>query len=443
MPPIIALIGCIVFVSWLLLIERQRNPAASYALWVPTFWMLICGSKPVARWFESGSLSSDGGAAAGSPLDRLVLSILILLALLVLFRRKIEWSRFLKNNFWLIFLYLYLGFSILWSDHPSVSMRRWIRILGAIPVALVVLSERSPLEALESVLRRCAYVLVPFSLLTVKYFPLYGVVFNRWSGQRMWIGVAVQKNGLGQLCGFSAFIIIWAFLRERRAGGLSKNRPQTFADGLVFAIAVFLLVGPGGCYSATSIGILIVGIASLLLLYQMENRVRHMVTYLVCAVVVVMLCLYFTASLMPAVTSVFGRDESFTGRTDIWRLGFEVAARHPILGRGFGGYWGFENEISEAFRVTEGHNGFLDVYIELGMVGIVILFGFLLSFYVRVRRELNHAFDWAVFGICFLVMLLINSYTESNYLKTSSYLWNITVFLTVVFSAPCLHKSGG
>ena len=80
MPPKLVLIGCIVFVIWLLRIEQKRNPIASHALWLPTFWLLIMGSRPVGAWFMHGS-QSGGSDAAGSQLDRLGLNSLILIAL--------------------------------------------------------------------------------------------------------------------------------------------------------------------------------------------------------------------------------------------------------------------------------------------------------------------------------------------------------------------------
>ena len=425
----------------LLRIERERNPEASGALWVPTSWLLLCGSKPLGKWFGSDAiLASVGSEEAGSPYDRLVLSILIILALLILYRRKIEWSWILKDNFWLILLFLYLGYSILWSDFPFVSFKRWMRLCGAIPIAMVVLSERSPVKALESVFRRCAYVLIPFSLLLIKYFPNFGVGYSP-EGTKMWVGVASQKNSLGVICALSAFLIIWTFLRERRAGAFLKIRSQAFADGLVLAIAVFLLRGFRGAYPATAVGFLIVGIASLLLLYRMKNNVRHMATFLVLMVAVGLLCLSFADSLVLTVTSVFQRNETFTGRSDIWRMVLGVASRNPLLGVGYGGYWGLQDEmIRSTVGVTEAHSGYLDVYLEVGIVGIVLLLAFLLAHYRRALRELNHAYDWGLFGICLLIMTLIHNFTESNFLRTSSYFWHATVFVTIALSTPCLRK---
>lgn len=442
MPPKVALILCIVLVVGLLRIERQRNPAASLALWVPTFWMLIVGSRPVGRWFESTSSVSD---AAGSPLDRLVLSILILLALWVLSRRKIEWSRVVKDNFWLILLYLYLGLSILWSDFPFVSLKRWIRALGAIPMGLVIFSSQEPLKALESVFRRTAYVLIPFSLMLAKYFPRLGVDYGRWSGELMWVGVATHKNSLGQISALSAFFLIWALLREWRSGNLLKTGSQSFADALVLAIAVLLLTGTGVSYSATAIGVFIIGIAMLLTLNRSETIARSTAANLKAFMVTIVLIYLVIGDLIkPMFLSIFSRSETLTGRTEIWSMLGDIATRNPLLGVGYGGFWlsVVGNEVSSMYGVTQSHNGYLEVYLELGIVGIVFLSAFLLAFCGKVRKQINHEFDWGVYGICFLSISLLYNYTETGFIQSSSYLWVTIIYLSVVFSAPCLHTKG-
>jgi O-antigen ligase len=378
---------------------------------------------------------------AGSLPDRLVLVILIIIAVLILCRRKIEWSLITKDNFWLILLFLYLGSTILWSNFQFVSFKRWMRLSGVIPIALVVLTERSPLKALESALRRCTYVLIPFSLLLIKYFPNFAVEYSP-EGKKMWEGVASQKNGLGVICALSAFLIIWTFLRDWRMGSFLKKKSHAFAEGLVLAIALYLLGGFRGAYSATATGFLIIGVASLLLLYRMKSKARQISTFLVFMVAGGLLCLTFADSLAPIVTSFFHRDASFTGRSDIWRMVIDVASRNPLLGVGYGGYWGLQDgEIFSTLLVREAHSGYLDVYLEVGIVGIVLLLAFLLSYHYRALRELNHAFDWGLFGICLLMMTLIHNFTESNFLRTSSYFWNVTVFVTIILSEPCMCTS--
>lgn len=442
MPPTLMLILCATLVTMLLYIERKGNQSASLALWIPTFYMLILGSRPIGRWLgKTIVLVESSDIEAGSPPDAITLSILFLFALIIIFRRKTEWSWILKDNFALVLLYIYVGISILWSDYTFVSFKRWFRLIEAIPIAMVVLSERSPLDALESVFRRCAYVLVPFSLILAKYYPHLGVSYGRWSGLLAWTGVTTTKNALGHLCLVSSIFIIWAFLKDRRVKNISKTTTITLADGFILTIAVYLLFGGPGGFSATSTANFIVVILSMILFYKMGNRAEQTATLLISAVVLVWIILIFSESFVSTITSLLGRDSTFTGRTDIWAMALRDAAQHPILGTGFGSYFATDNEFSRTFGYT-GHNGLLDIYVELGVVGIILVLVFFLSFYRRVRGELAQSFDWGVFGICVLIMSLLANYTESLFLKSSSYIWASMIFLTIVFSAPCLNAKG-
>src|SRR3989304_5890046 len=201
MPPQLALIICIIFVLWLLHLERKQAPNVSRVLWIPTIWMLSIASKPFGVWF----MSAGADAEAGSPLDRAFLSVILCLGLLILASRKFSWSRAIKENSWLMLLVSYLLVSILWSDIPFISFKRWIREVVAVVMAFIVMTERNPRQALESILRRTVYVLIPFSLVLINYYSAYGRVYGRWSGELMWGGVTTQKNGLGRLCLISVF----------------------------------------------------------------------------------------------------------------------------------------------------------------------------------------------------------------------------------------------
>lgn len=253
------------------------------------------------------------------------------------------------------------------------------------------------------------------------------------------MGIASQKNGLGLICSLSMFLIIWTLCRKWRSGTLFKSRSQAFADGLILAIAFFLLQGYGGAYSATSTGLLIAGITSLLLLYRMKKSIRFIATFIVCAVAVVLLSLQSFDSLLSTATSAFNRDSSFTGRTEIWNMVLDTASRNPILGVGYGGFWGLQADMFYAKGIVHPHSGYLQVYLHVGFVGIVLLFMFLLAFYRKALRELNYAFDWSLFGICLLLMILMQNYTEVSFIGTSCFYWSIMVLLTIAFSTPYLR----
>src|ERR1043165_9762271 len=107
----VALLVCFGFIGFLLHLDRKQSPKASLALWLPTIWMLYEASRPLGTWFMSVTEED-----ASSPMDQLFLMGLLLLALFVLSRRRIQWSALLRANKWLMVLFGYMLVSVVWSE---------------------------------------------------------------------------------------------------------------------------------------------------------------------------------------------------------------------------------------------------------------------------------------------------------------------------------------
>src|SRR5438552_17975050 len=114
MPPILALLLCTVFVVWILRYDRKQHDNVSKVLWLPTIWMFSVATKPLGVWLRMGG--SD--AESGSPIDRVFQSILLLVGLLVLAQRGLNWLKAFEGKSWVILLVGYMLVSILWSEIP-------------------------------------------------------------------------------------------------------------------------------------------------------------------------------------------------------------------------------------------------------------------------------------------------------------------------------------
>ena len=141
MSPTGALVLCTGFVLFLLRLERKQAVGVSPALWIPTIWMLYAASKPLASWFAGSAQIAGGEIDSGSPLDRNFLTVLLVLGLLVLARRRFAWFCVIKEHGWLMLLLGFMLLSVLWSDIPYVSFKRWIRDFQVVIMGLLVLSE--------------------------------------------------------------------------------------------------------------------------------------------------------------------------------------------------------------------------------------------------------------------------------------------------------------
>lgn len=430
----LALLFCSFLVLILLYVEYKHHPAVSPSLWISTVWIMICGSRPVGRWFEGG-IDNE----AGSPMDQMVLTALLVLALFVLSKRKVQWSKIFRDNGWLVLLFVYMASSILWSDFPFVSFKRWIRVAGSLVMAALILTENRPREALESIMRRCAYVLIPFSLVLVRYFPQFGRLYGRWDGVEMWTGVATHKNTLGQLCAISLIFLFWGLLLRAKSGTFFRGGSLVYADLLVSLIALYLLIGPGhGAYSATAIAITILSIGIIYGLNRYKNLAIFVGSNLIVLLVgSVLFYILFADAITETIADLLGRNKNLTGRaTDIWPVVLDAASRNPILGVGYGAAWGLGREISARVEVEQAHNGYLDIYFQLGIIGVVLLLAFLFSFCSIIRKEINSQSPWGTFGISILIISLIYNNSESSFIEYTSYLWNVMAYLAIVFSDP-------
>ena len=95
-------------------------------------------------------------------------------------RRQLSASLIAAN--WPIACYfLFCLMSVVWSDFPDVSIKRWIKATGDVVMTLVVITDPQPLVALRRLFSRVGFLLLPLSALFIKYYPELGRGYNRWT----------------------------------------------------------------------------------------------------------------------------------------------------------------------------------------------------------------------------------------------------------------------
>src|SRR5438270_13494447 len=164
-PPIVALFLTVAFIVFLFRRDFREHPNVTGALWLPLLWMLIIFSRALSDWLTIFGLPGHGGTLEeGSPLDASFYFGLIAAGIYVLNKRQVQLSEIFRNNGWLMAFLLYCFIAILWSYFPFVALKRWIKILGHPIMALILLTEPDPEEAIVRLMKRCAYIIVPVSI---------------------------------------------------------------------------------------------------------------------------------------------------------------------------------------------------------------------------------------------------------------------------------------
>jgi len=440
MPSSVALLVCTLFVLFLLRTDRRQPREASPGLWIPTIWMMYIATKPLGVWFPESSADPDS-----SPLDRSFLIALLIIAAILLIRRYPRWTSGLVKNPWLLILFGYMLVSILWSDIPFVSFKRWVRELIAFLMGLLILGERDPRDGLVTILRRTVYVLIPYSVLLIKYFPHLGVEYGRWSGTLMWIGVAQQKNSLGRLCIVSGVFLIWSLARKYRKREGSNSAHEILIEIVLLGLSLWLLGGPkhSYAYSATSTATFALGLG--IFGYGMFSRWRkRSLNRPILVLVMIILIGYGVATPFigglpfKEMASAFGRDQSLTGRTKVWQELVPVAINHLFFGNGIGGFWRLGTRSE--YQVSGAHNGYLDVILVTGLTGLVLVVIFLLSSLFRGLRQLESDFSIGILWITFLFMSVLHNATESSLDSFTSHLTAVLLFFALVYGFQSTEK---
>jgi exopolysaccharide production protein ExoQ len=359
-----------------------------------------------------------------------VLSILIAMGLWVLFSRKINWPEIFRNNYLLLLWVLYGGISILWSDFAGVAFKRWIKEIGTFVMVLIVITEPNPIESMKTLLRRCMYVLIPFSIILIKYYRDLGVFYSPWGGYANLAGVTTDKNGLGRLCLVSVFFFFWAIVTMRHNKNKHVGTHELLIAVLFIIMSLWLLIKVN---SATSLGALLIGIAIFSLLGT--GIFKRNVKYLGVFVVLVLPALFlieWAFNLTETAVTMLGRNLTLTGRTDLWK-DLVALGGSPIFGTGYDSFW-IGPRLERLWQKywwspNEAHNGYLEVYLSLGAVGLVLLASILVSTFKKIQKNLiSGDFDYARFRMAFLFILLFYNITEAAF-RGMSQMW--LVFLLI------------
>ena len=345
-----------------------------------------------------------------------------------------------RYNKWIAALLLYSAVSIMWSKYPEVAMKRWIKLFGSVVMALIVLSESMPAEAISTLFRRCFLVHIPMDWVFVKYVRNLGTGWDDF-GTEMWTGLTIHKNVLGQVCMTAGLYFIWDLFKK-------PGKSRSVVD-LVYLVLIFLLMnGPGYSKSASALLGLFIGIIVFFSLGFVKKELEGLnkflakgaLVFLVLILIVKLGVWGFTEhqNIGDATLDIAGRDSTLTGRTDLWGDVLGYASKNPIVGVGYGSFWigSVTHNLWDKhyWRPTQGHNGYLDIYVELGLIGLILFGGVLFSAFKSIRNRIIDDFDFGRFQMALFSTIVIHNITESSFMRGELDLW--FVFLLVALNGP-------
>jgi len=437
LPPPLALFLTLAFIVFLFRRDIRERPNVSGALWLPVLWLVINCSRPFTAWLNIFGLPVPGGSKEeGNPLEASFIYAMAIAGLFVLSNRQVSLPEVLQRNGWMVAFIAYCFISVVWSDYPFISFKRVTKIFNHPIMALIVLTEPDFEEALTRLMKRCAYVVVPVSILFIKYYPELGMTYDEWSGNQQIQGISVGKNGLGIDCMILGLFFFWHLLQTWRTERNTQRRNELWLTaGFLIGILYLLRLS----HSATAAICLFVAIL-IVVFVGIRPTIKNFIGTCALAALALIVAAELAFGTSGRLSESLGRGSDLTGRTELWEHCLEFQSS-PILGEGFEGFWFPERRAKIAafyptFRPAGSHNSYLDIYLDLGLIGLSILVGLFIATFWKVRLELFRNFEWGRYRLAFLAAVVLRGWTESCFTQTSA-LW--FVFYIIAMDYPLTH----
>lgn len=255
-----------------------------------------------------------------------------------------------------------------------------------------------------------------------------------------WRGFFTHKNGAGAGMALLIFVGIFVYRAWNRLAGI--------------LIAVFAFIFLYFTEAKSPLNLLPV----VLLLSYCIPRLRSSlaVLVLVLAVPIAINVLTIGSVMFGSVREALGQlmsDPTYTGRDEIWRFALAHVAERPLFGFGFEAFWGTPELLnawnpheSWGYRASDAHNGYLNLLITTGFVGLAAALWWII---VQPLGDLRRAFARpadrplaTLFLQIWLLGLCLSGF-ESEFFRGGSELWFLTATSIVGLRFLTMTQSSG
>jgi exopolysaccharide production protein ExoQ len=333
-------------------------------------------------------------------------------------------ARLLRRRIALLWSPLALGIwscaSVAWSVDPLLTARRAIPFLLAAGFG-ALLALRLPPRRILFLLVAAFVVLALWSAVLAVGFPSIGLdASTGHSGD--WQGAFTQKNACGRIMVIA--LAAWFGLIFGAARWQSL-RPWQGVVLLLFATELVLSGSRGAWLIAFTV---FCALASIQMTRGMRPKVRTAAMAFACGLVLALLC--WAATHFAQLAPLLGRDTTLSGRTEIWQQVWIAILQRPWFGYGFSAFWqGFSGPswnviVALHFVLFHAHNGFLEIWLELGAFGLVIFSVTFLRAAVLLWPKLRSGrFASAAWPLAILLLTVLYNCDENTLLSFNGLFW--------------------
>lgn len=324
--------------------------------------------------------------------------ISIILSYILLKDYKQLRSLIVRNKVLFILITLFV-ISCLWSENRWVSIRKLKNFIGLIIAIMVIIKDNK-----NRVWSFLFYYIVISSILS--YFFIFIMSEYGWmayEGNMLPKGIFGHKNILGIFGAFGCLISHYTYSKKKKyyyiivliacLGLLLFSKSVTALLALLLSYAIYYMV----VSVSGRIWVLMAGISLVTLLFLLNTFVQY--------------------DIISSMFGHLGKDMTLTGRSILWGVLIDIGLKKPVFGYGYGSFFRGEETAwltnLMGWDASHAHNGFLQVFLESGLVGLALVICFITSFTKRLFLYKNPLL------YSFLVIFIVFNYSEAGLFNTS------------------------
>jgi exopolysaccharide production protein ExoQ len=337
---------------------------------------------------------------------------------------------------WLLALFIGLAIlSVFWSVAPTSTVFRFLELFFATVLAAYFGIRFLP-ENMMDILFWFGAVLFIVSIALVYGAPPTGTMY--WEPfHGAWRGVFWHRNHLASVAALLNAIYLCRVLIAIQT--LNRNG---LLDGFFYLISLLILF-----YARSATGYIILIILNAFVMgawIWLKLQARLKKWHYILLVGVGTLAVTIVLSNLRFVFGLFNRSSTMTGRLPLWEYLFAVARQRFWTGHGFGAVWTLDAFREQAMLFSNwaaqpliADNGFLDIFLHLGIIGVLILLALLVLFAVRaVRFALQEKSIPGFFPLLILVYSLFANLSFSLFAETEVFVWFLIVASLFMTTGP-------
>jgi len=322
--------------------------------------------------------------------------------------------------------------SVFWSESPPDTAEQ-VRALVRSTLFGIYLATRYTLRQQIHLLSWVGGISIVSCLIAGFAAPSYGThIVNDLVS---WRGIYAHKQHMGRFMGFVASIFLMNVLDKR------SNRWIALV-GIFFSLILVRL-------STSKTGLIVFLFSlSILPLYKIAKQKKYRAFFLIIALLILStLATLILVNLETIVVDFLGKDIEFNGRTPLWTLIIDKGLERPLTGYGYNAFWTTDAcyyvikntwlryEEWDPKKPFQAHNGFVDLFVQLGFVGLLL---FTFDFFKVLYKVVNILFITRTIESFWMFLflglyLVVNSSEVITIMATNSIFW--IFYVSIAFSS--------